>query len=97
LFFTKDENSYVFFLQAEVESLSMREQRLDDQIRLYGRFSCESNKCCYLETVELRLTLSSCCREMQDRLRGLSEDEKTKSKIFSCIIFCKEKKDSNGL
>jgi hypothetical protein len=75
LFFTKDENSYVFFLQAEVESLSMREQRLDDQIRLYGRFSCESNKCCYLETVELRLTLSSCCREMQDRLRGLSEDE----------------------
>ena len=75
LFFTKDENSYVFFLQAEVEDLSMREHRLDDQIRLYGRFSCESSKCCYLETVELRLMLSSCCREMQERLRGLSEDE----------------------
>ncbi|KAE8098624.1 hypothetical protein FH972_016670 [Carpinus fangiana] len=40
-------------LQAEVESLSMREQRLDDQIR-----------------------------EMQERLRGLSEDENNQKLLF---------------
>lgn len=38
-------------LQAEVEKLSLEEQRLDDQIRLYNYFVLEKEKICYLKNV----------------------------------------------
>lgn len=63
-----------FVLQAEVENLSLKERTLDDQIRFMPLIF-------FLKSILLSsnywkmLMLLHFCREMQEKLRDLSEDE----------------------
>jgi hypothetical protein len=69
---------FSLLMQAEIENLTMEERRLDEQIR----FGCLASDillyciiavfaCCLLRV----LLFFYYCREMQEKLRDLSEDE----------------------
>jgi hypothetical protein len=64
-------------LQSEVEKLSLEEQRLDDKIRLYDCFALQKEGIllflyCWLMLSNYYYIIN---REMQEKLRSLSEDE----------------------
>lgn len=69
---------FVSHLQAEVENLTMEECQLDEQIRFGFHAFADSSLLgnalflCYLLT---EFKCPNYCREMQERLRELSEDE----------------------
>lgn len=71
----------LLFLQEEVQDLSMEEQRLDDEIRLCSFWCLVIPKLIVLYSTAFFssflfwLILLVHCREIQERLREMSEDE----------------------
>lgn len=64
-------------MQAEIENLTIEERRLDEQIR-FGCLPLLILLCCIIAVLAcclLRVYFYYYCREMQERLRNLSEDE----------------------
>lgn len=67
-----------FHLQAEIENLSMEERSLDDRIRFTSCHSLIIILLCngmQYHCIFYILVLQQHCRQMQEKLRDLSEDE----------------------